>query len=113
MDICISEAWLSGSEDAFTQLMHLILSENVSVDYQVCARPTFYVIAWYAGEIVTIMCGVVHEDPLCIVWDIINVYASALNIVHLFKVYSAKLNVTVITIIIFHVGFRTFKFESS
>ncbi|PSN46949.1 putative ATP-dependent RNA helicase YTHDC2 [Blattella germanica] len=34
MDRCISEAWLSGSEDAFTQLLHLILSENVSVDYQ-------------------------------------------------------------------------------
>jgi len=37
MDRCISEAWLSGSEDAFTQLLHLILSENVSVDYQVYA----------------------------------------------------------------------------
>ncbi|XP_066993237.2 3'-5' RNA helicase YTHDC2 [Anabrus simplex] len=34
MDRCLSEAWLSGSEDAFTQLLHLILSENVSVDYQ-------------------------------------------------------------------------------
>lgn len=41
MDRCISEAWLSGSEDAFTQLMHLILSENVSVDYQVCTRSKF------------------------------------------------------------------------
>ena len=43
MDCCISEAWLSGSEDAFTQLLHLILSENVSVDYQVCASSQFSV----------------------------------------------------------------------
>ncbi|PNF38747.1 putative ATP-dependent RNA helicase YTHDC2, partial [Cryptotermes secundus] len=34
MDHCLSKAWLSGSEDTFTQLLHLILSENVSVDYQ-------------------------------------------------------------------------------
>ncbi|XP_046399834.1 3'-5' RNA helicase YTHDC2-like isoform X2 [Ischnura elegans] len=34
MDRCMSEAWLSGSEDAFTQLLHLVLSENVYVDYQ-------------------------------------------------------------------------------
>jgi hypothetical protein len=40
LDCCMSEAWLSGSEDAFTQLLHLILSENVSVDYQVCACST-------------------------------------------------------------------------
>ena len=29
------EAWLSGSEDVFTLLLHHILCENVSVDYQV------------------------------------------------------------------------------
>ena len=34
MDKSISEAWLHGGEDNFTQLLHLILSENVSVDYQ-------------------------------------------------------------------------------
>ncbi|XP_049836121.1 3'-5' RNA helicase YTHDC2-like isoform X3 [Schistocerca gregaria] len=34
MDRCILEAWLYGTEDSFTQLLHLMLSENVSVDYQ-------------------------------------------------------------------------------
>ena len=34
MDKLISTAWLNGGEDNFTQLLHLILSENVSVDYQ-------------------------------------------------------------------------------
>ncbi|XP_033230299.1 3'-5' RNA helicase YTHDC2-like [Belonocnema kinseyi] len=34
MDKSISETWLNGGEDNFTQLLHLILSENVSVDYQ-------------------------------------------------------------------------------
>lgn len=34
MDKSITEAWLSGGDDNFTQLLHLILSENVSVDYQ-------------------------------------------------------------------------------
>lgn len=34
MDKAISEAWLQGGDDNFTQLLHLILSENVSVDYQ-------------------------------------------------------------------------------
>lgn len=34
MDQLLSEAWLSGQETAFTQIFHLILSENVSVDYQ-------------------------------------------------------------------------------
>ncbi|XP_057341325.1 3'-5' RNA helicase YTHDC2-like isoform X2 [Microplitis mediator] len=34
MDKSISDAWLSGGEDNFTQLLHLILSENISVDYQ-------------------------------------------------------------------------------
>ena len=34
MDKSITEAWLRGGDDNFTQLLHLILSENVSVDYQ-------------------------------------------------------------------------------
>uniref|UniRef100_T1JES8 RNA helicase n=1 Tax=Strigamia maritima TaxID=126957 RepID=T1JES8_STRMM len=34
MDQCISKAWLAGSEEAFTQLMNVIMTENVSVDYQ-------------------------------------------------------------------------------
>ncbi|XP_070542906.1 3'-5' RNA helicase YTHDC2-like [Ptychodera flava] len=33
MDNCITDAWLKGSEDSFSQLFHLIHSENVSVDY--------------------------------------------------------------------------------
>ena len=35
MDRRISEAWLSSSKDVFAPLLYLILSENVSVDYQV------------------------------------------------------------------------------
>ena len=34
MDKSIADAWLSGGEDNFTQILHLIYSENVSVDYQ-------------------------------------------------------------------------------
>ncbi|XP_031779462.1 3'-5' RNA helicase YTHDC2 [Nasonia vitripennis] len=34
MDKSIADAWLSGGEDKFTQILHLIHSENVSVDYQ-------------------------------------------------------------------------------
>ncbi|XP_015112250.1 3'-5' RNA helicase YTHDC2 [Diachasma alloeum] len=34
MDKSISDAWLIGGEDNFAQLLHLILSENISVDYQ-------------------------------------------------------------------------------
>ncbi|XP_015520709.1 3'-5' RNA helicase YTHDC2 [Neodiprion pinetum] len=34
MDRSISEAWLCGGEDNFTQLLYFIQSENVSVDYQ-------------------------------------------------------------------------------
>ncbi|XP_034942957.1 3'-5' RNA helicase YTHDC2-like isoform X2 [Chelonus insularis] len=34
MDNSISDAWLHGGEDHFSQLLHLILSENISVDYQ-------------------------------------------------------------------------------
>lgn len=34
MDNVISEAWLIGGEDNFAQLLHYILSENISVDYQ-------------------------------------------------------------------------------
>lgn len=34
MDKSIADAWLSGGEDNFTQILHLIHSENVSVDYQ-------------------------------------------------------------------------------
>ncbi|XP_015596401.1 probable ATP-dependent RNA helicase YTHDC2 [Cephus cinctus] len=34
MDKSISDAWLCGGEDNFAQLLHFILSENISVDYQ-------------------------------------------------------------------------------
>ncbi|XP_060581690.1 3'-5' RNA helicase YTHDC2-like [Ruditapes philippinarum] len=34
MDQCLSEIWLSGSEEKFPQVFYLIASENVSVDYQ-------------------------------------------------------------------------------
>ncbi|XP_066603297.1 3'-5' RNA helicase YTHDC2-like [Prorops nasuta] len=34
MDKSISNAWLCGGDDNFAQLLHFILSENVSVDYQ-------------------------------------------------------------------------------
>ena len=30
MDKLLSEAWLTGSEDAFNQIVHYILTENVS-----------------------------------------------------------------------------------
>lgn len=36
MDKFIADAFMTGSENAFTQMLHLIMSENVSVDYQVC-----------------------------------------------------------------------------
>lgn len=35
MDSCIEEAFLTGSDEAFSQMMYLIMSENVSPDYQV------------------------------------------------------------------------------
>lgn len=34
MDKSIADAWLNGGEDNFAQILHLIHSENVSVDYQ-------------------------------------------------------------------------------
>ncbi|XP_071513449.1 3'-5' RNA helicase YTHDC2-like isoform X3 [Panulirus ornatus] len=34
MDQCIQEAFLSGSDEVFSQMMYLIMSENVSPDYQ-------------------------------------------------------------------------------
>ncbi|XP_069787051.1 3'-5' RNA helicase YTHDC2 isoform X3 [Narcine bancroftii] len=34
MDACLSDIWLHKDVDAFAQLFHLILSENVSVDYR-------------------------------------------------------------------------------
>nr|XP_014346728.1 PREDICTED: probable ATP-dependent RNA helicase YTHDC2 isoform X2 [Latimeria chalumnae] len=34
MDACLSDIWLHRDVDAFAQLFHLILSENVSVDYR-------------------------------------------------------------------------------
>ncbi|XP_076377020.1 3'-5' RNA helicase YTHDC2 [Megalopta genalis] len=34
MDKCISDAWLKGGEEHFSQLLYFILSKNVSVDYQ-------------------------------------------------------------------------------
>lgn len=60
MDHCISEAWLSGSEDAFAQLLHLILYENVSVDYKVYTFSQFSVIMQYVMYIVIIMCDFMY-----------------------------------------------------
>ena len=37
MDALLSECWLSGNEDVFNQIFHLILSENVSGKY--CILP--------------------------------------------------------------------------
>ncbi|XP_042863704.1 3'-5' RNA helicase YTHDC2-like [Penaeus japonicus] len=34
MDKCIQEAFLTGADEAFSQMMYLIMSENVSPDYQ-------------------------------------------------------------------------------
>uniref|UniRef100_A0A0N7ZAQ8 RNA helicase n=1 Tax=Scylla olivacea TaxID=85551 RepID=A0A0N7ZAQ8_SCYOL len=34
MDSCIQEAFLSGSDEAFSQMMYMVMSENVSPDYQ-------------------------------------------------------------------------------
>jgi hypothetical protein len=59
MDHCISEAWLSGSEDAFAKLLHPIMSENVSVDYQVYTFSQLSVIIQYVMYIVTVMCDFV------------------------------------------------------
>jgi hypothetical protein len=62
MDRCIAEAWLSGSDDAFAQLLHLILSENVSVDYKVYTFSQFSVIMQYVMYIVTtILCVYIAE----------------------------------------------------
>ena len=35
MDQCLEQAFLTGSEESFSQIMYLIMSENVSPDYQV------------------------------------------------------------------------------
>lgn len=43
MDNAISDAFLTGTEDSMTHMLHLILSENVSVDYQVSTFYTFCV----------------------------------------------------------------------
>ncbi|KAL5003948.1 hypothetical protein ScPMuIL_017404 [Solemya velum] len=34
MDQLLTDAWLSGSDDVFSQVFHLIMSEHISVDYQ-------------------------------------------------------------------------------
>jgi len=57
----MSEAWLAGSEDAFAKLLHLIMSENVSVDYKVYTFSQFSVIMQYVMYIVTIICDFVCE----------------------------------------------------
>jgi len=54
MNRSIAEAWLLGSEDMFTQLLHLILSGNVSVDCQVYTLSHFRVKKQYVVYIVTI-----------------------------------------------------------
>lgn len=33
MDQLLSETWLTGQEDVFSQIFHLMLSENVSGEY--------------------------------------------------------------------------------
>lgn len=35
MDKCIEDAWLHASEDAFSQILYFVHTENVPVDYQV------------------------------------------------------------------------------
>ncbi len=34
MDSCLKTVWEDGNEDAFDQIIHLILNENVHVDHQ-------------------------------------------------------------------------------
>lgn len=34
MDSFLAQAWLNGDDEAFDQIIHLILNENVPVDYQ-------------------------------------------------------------------------------
>lgn len=34
MDSCLAQAWLSGDDEAFDQIIHLIMNENVLIDYQ-------------------------------------------------------------------------------
>ena len=34
MDNCIASAWMNGDEDSFEQIIHLILNENVNVNYR-------------------------------------------------------------------------------
>lgn len=43
MDKCIQEAFLTGADEAFSQMMYLIMSENVSPDYQVRIYLSMYV----------------------------------------------------------------------
>ena len=97
MDRCIAEAWLTGSEDAFTQLLQLILSQNVSVDYQVYTLSQFTVIMQYVLYIVTIMCVILcvyvaewkHIMRLRLAVTVTGV--GDLNNVHAMSVYILKL----------------------
>ena len=34
MDAALAQAWLSGDDEAFDQIIHLIMNENVHIDYQ-------------------------------------------------------------------------------
>ena len=33
MDLCLEQAWMNGNDDAFDQIMYLILNEKISIDY--------------------------------------------------------------------------------
>lgn len=34
MDSALAQAWLNGDDEAFDQIIHLIMNENVNIDYQ-------------------------------------------------------------------------------
>lgn len=34
MDTALAQAWLNGDDEAFDQIIHLIMNENVNIDYQ-------------------------------------------------------------------------------
>ena len=34
MDSCLEQAWLNGDDEAFDQVIHLVMNENINIDYQ-------------------------------------------------------------------------------
>lgn len=34
MDLSLAHAWLNGDDEAFDQIIHLIMNENINIDYQ-------------------------------------------------------------------------------